>query len=73
MAECGARKLTFSAPPLAGGHVEAPAGCRVSHLRVAAAAAAAVVKLGVREGHGAQRMATLEAQDSLTVLRPLRL
>lgn len=59
MAERGAGKLTLPAPLLVGGHVEPPAA-RVGHLR----AAAAPVELGVGEGHGAQRMATLEAQYS---------
>lgn len=63
VAERGAGQLTVPAPLLGGGHVEPPAG-RVGHL----GAAAAAVELGVGEGHGAQRMATLEAQDSLTVL-----
>lgn len=70
MAECRARKLSISVPLLGGGHVEPPAG-RVGHLRAAAAAAAAVIELGVGEGDGAERMTTLEAQDSQTVLLPL--
>lgn len=69
MAERGAGKLSISVPLLGGGHVEPPAG-RVGHLR-AAAAAAVVVELGVGEGDGAERMTTLEAQDSQTVLLPL--
>lgn len=67
MAERGAGKLSISVPLLGGGHVEPPAG-RVGHLR---AAAAVVVELGVGEGDGAERMTTLEAQDSQTVLLPL--
>lgn len=60
VAERGAGKLTVPAPLLVGNHVEPPAG-RLSHFRAAA------VELGVGEGHRAERMATLKAQDSLAV------
>lgn len=70
MAERGAGKLSIPVPLRGGGHVEPPAG-RVGHLRAAAAAAA--VELGVGEGDGAERVTTLEAQDSQTVLLPLLL
>lgn len=69
MAERGAGKLSIPVPLRGGGHVEPPAG-RVGHLRAAAAAA---VELGVGEGDGAERVTTLEAQDSQTVLLPLLL
>lgn len=48
------------APLLAGGQAEAPAAGRLRSLQAA-------VELGVWQGHGAEGVASLEAQDSLTV------